>query len=519
MTAKAFSHHKVHFRFYKTAQDSPTLMLIPDLYLNAGMWDDFIRSASRKGFNLLTCDFYSRNHEAPSLNTLAAEWNELFQDLQLRKVHLAGCRTGASLAVELALLIPEKIESLTLISLPLLPQQEHYMYTEKWSAQLQQSDPALFEKQYMMECLHPLTLTKARTVLHALRSDAGKQNQFMLEAMRNSKIPEDECLADRLKKWSKPVFFLYGEADPVIPATAMMVVTACVPGSRSMIVPGASSLIPMDDPEFTAARIDNFINKSDRNRIPLPDADNEMIQSIQAMVSRVYNVHAEHHRNLVLSVMDGKTEVYWNGRLLSGQWKKRNAAELLLFLIFNHGTVKRDAIIDAFTPDLELSQARNRLRVQLSYLNSLLQEQPDESVHDLLSISRDTVTLNAEAVCDLGEFIRNIEELSWSAKPVEKRSEMFLNFLDDYHPDILNHYHGAWVEKLDTGMKNSLSQTLGQILLDLKKSGNRGEMRHLLTKGTCVEPYKGFCRSWLDVLNHSGTGSGRKFTGKLTIEG
>ncbi|WP_010631592.1 hypothetical protein [Sporolactobacillus vineae] len=117
------------------------------------------------------------------------------------------------------------------------------------------------------------------------------------------------------------------------------------------------------------------------------------------------------------------------------------------------------------------------------------------------------LTLNASAVCDLGEFIRNIEELSWSQKPAEACSKMFLNFLEDYHPGILDAYHGSWIEKLDNGIKNRLSQTLGQILLDLKKSGDRREMRRLLTNGASVEPYKGFCRSWLDVLDHANTAS------------
>ncbi|RYL95759.1 hypothetical protein EWI07_00855 [Sporolactobacillus sp. THM7-4] len=193
------------------------------------------------------------------------------------------------------------------------------------------------------------------------------------------------------------------------------------------------------------------------------------------------NDKSQVHRHLRLTMMNGETHVYWNGHELIGNWKKRHARELLLYLIMNQKTANRDAIVDAFAENLTISQARNHLRVQLNYLNTLFRSQVDSTLHDVLVSNRDSITLNCDVESDLGEFISTIEDLLRSKEPIEQRIETFLIFLEDYHPDFLVTWNGTWIRNLEKKLTNQLSQVLNQILRTLKEEYKETEIRRILS--------------------------------------
>ncbi|WP_240697362.1 alpha/beta fold hydrolase [Sporolactobacillus sp. THM19-2] len=433
------------------------------------------------------------------LPLLIEELQDLLRHLNLKRVHLVGCRYGAILALETALHDPSRIGSLTLMSLPFYCKEQDYAHESQINFQLLKLDRHLFEKKYLLESVQPVTEEKTRLIATALRRVPDRLLAAPVQELLLRARAADFDLIGKLRKVRPPVLFIHGEYDPVFPASLAMLFSTYVPNNRFMVAPDASALIPLDQPQFAADLFVAFM-KSDKRPLKAEPEIESMLNSINRMIERKYHPHTVHHRELLLSAMRGETHVFWNGREIDGNWNKRTAKELLLFIILNKGAVKRDTIIDALTPDLALNQARNRLRVALNYLHHLFDSQEEPGLHQLLLISRDTVALNAHAVCDIGLYVKHLDDLLWSDEPIMTRSEIFLSFLEDYHSDMLKDYTGVWMKQLAADVKNRLSQMLAQILIALKKEKNITEIRRVLQKGNKVEPYEGFCDGWMNAL-------------------
>ncbi|MDF2911800.1 MAG: hypothetical protein K0Q56_2682 [Sporolactobacillus laevolacticus] len=469
------------------------------------MWY-FILPYMEKGFNILTYDLYGHgrttgNGTSLSISGLANELITLLNHLHLEKVHFVCCRFSTILALKLLLEAPGYVASITSMSLPFYLQPKEFIRKGVTDIQLLKADPHLFEKNYILEGVYPVTDSKSRMISNALRLVPCQQMTSLIQELINKAASPEYDAIKLMKKFDRPILFMHGEFDPVFPAALAAIFSKFVMNSQFMVVPESSSLIPLDQPEFAAIWINKFIKKEYSASSLTPDSKN-VITIFNTMIEQ--NMRSQiipsHQRYLRLSMMNGKVHIYWNGRELTGNWNKRNAKELILFMILNHGTVKRNMIINAFKPDVESNQARNYLRVQLSYLKQLFLSQVDRSLQDVLIVDRYSVTLNAHLESDLGIFIENIEELQRSKKPVKERSQIFCGLLNNYHPDVLAKYQGEWISQIASSVESRLSQIMAQILLDLKKEGELLEIQRVLIKGKIVQPYIGFCDNWMESL-------------------
>jgi pimeloyl-ACP methyl ester carboxylesterase len=473
--------------------------------MNSQMWQ-FLLPYMENDFNILTYDLYGHgrtmgNGTPLSISGLANEVIALLNHLHLEKVHFVCCRFSTILAFKIELEAPGYVESITSMSLPLYLQPQKFIRKCETDIQLLTADPHLFEKKYILENVYPVTDSKSRMITNALRLVPCWQMTSLIQELINQvKSPEYNAIK-HMKKIDKPVLFMHGEFDPVFPAALAAIFCNFVPNSQFMVIPESSSLIPLDQPGFAAIWIKKFIKGEHSASSLTPDSKN-VITIFNAMIEK--NIRSRiipsNQRYLRLSMMTGEVHIYWNGQELIGNWNKRNAKELILFVILNHGTVKRDMIINAFKPDVEINQARNYLRVQLSSLKKLFLSQADSSLHNLLIVDRYSVTLNADLESDIGIFIENIKELLWSKKTAEERSQIFCSLLGDYHPDIFAKFRGEWISQIASNVKNRLSQIMVQILQDLKKEGETFEIQRILIKGKIVEPYIGFCDNWMESL-------------------
>lgn len=496
-------HGKLNYHYRITGPDKPTIALIHDLSMNQNMWQQFAAGIS-KDYNILTYDLYGHGSSSDSeailsINLLLDELTALLHHLGLRTVHLAGCRYGAIIALEFYLRTPQSAASLTLLSMPFYVQKKSYSREAAKSIQLLKLDQQLFEKRYLMHSIHPVTISKARLVIRALRSLG--TNHFAAatrELEERINAPEFDLIS-KLKELRVPTLFMHGEYDPVYPSALAMIFSGFAPDSHFELIPDASALIPVDRPDAVLAAFGRFMNSRKQIGPLVPDGI-RMINELNRLTERALKSQEVHHHNLHMYVMNGETHVFWNGTELKGKWNRRNAQGLLLFIIMNHGAVKRDMIVDAFTPDVPLNLARNHLRVQLSYLNNLFRAQDDPALNELLIISRDSVALNTRGESDIGTFIRLIDDLQWSEKTAEERSNVFLACLQDYNPEVLKSFSGEWVRQLETSLRNKFSRAMAQIMLDLRKENNEAGIRRMLKKGKIVEPYEGFCKSWMEAL-------------------
>lgn len=468
--------HNLHYTYIQSAKQNQTILFLHDLCLDSGMWQSLLPHIEHHD-NLLTYDLYGHGKTTDSsallsLELLVDEVHDLLRHLNLDHVRVVGCKYGALLALELALQMPQCVKTLTLMSLPLFIKKFHYHREEVTNLQLLHLDWPLFVKKYMMKNMYQVTLQKARIIHRAFRRVPSRQIHAAIQELLDRNDAPSFDFIEKLKQVQQPALFLHGMYDPIFPGALAMMFSSYAGNSRFVVIPAASSLIPLDQPEDAANLINHFI--ASRKTAPFAASESrKFITRFNETFERNSKPQSLLHRKLRMTLLDGETHVYWNGQEIIGKWNWRHARELLLFLILNQKTADRDTLIDTFSEHITINQARNHLRVQLNHLNALFQ---NHTLQDVLIITRDSVTLNADSESDLGEFIDAMNDLIDSKEPVDQRSESLLTFLEDYHTNFLSTWNGAWIRTIEEKVAKQLAQTLAQILRSLKEEGNNSKI-------------------------------------------
>jgi pimeloyl-ACP methyl ester carboxylesterase/DNA-binding SARP family transcriptional activator len=493
-------NYSIHFEFREGEPNAPTLVFLHDLCLDATMWAQLLETIDKK-YTLLYYDLYGHGQSTQtrsplSMNQIRSELLALLHHVHVTTFHLIGCRFSAFLAFDFALRFPEKIDSVMFLSFPFQVQKGAFVPECESQIQLLKLDRLLFEKKFLLENIYPVTLFKARTVTRALRRVSIEN---IINPYQELLKMADFDLIHEFKGLKMPVLFMHGEYDPVYPSELAIIFSKYVLNSHFMLIPNASSLIPIDQPAVAANALNRFIS-GNKSPVFVSTSYQNQLKTMNRLIERAYQPKKVPLRYLRLSIMDGNTHVYWNGREINGSWSQRSAKEILLFLILNRGAIKRDTLIDAFTPDMELDKARNHLRVQLNHLNRIFQSQPDQSLQEMLIISRDSVALNADIQSDIGTYMQEIDQLFWSEKASADRSALFLQMLEDYSPSLFSSFKGDWIQRISKNLHSKLSQIMTQLLISLKEENNLPVMIQLLKQGKKIEPYRGFCVEWLAAI-------------------
>ncbi|MCO7176720.1 alpha/beta fold hydrolase [Sporolactobacillus kofuensis] len=514
MSTVTIENHTLNYHYHLSDKNSPTLLFIHDLCMDSEMWKYTLPHMGQH-FNLLTYDFYGHGKttdtlEPSSLHLLTHELLALLHYLELDCVHIVGCKYGAFLALELAINYPNLVSSLALISLPFYIQKDIYDRDGSINLQLIQLDQALFVKKYIIENTCPVALSKARLITRALHRIPNRHlYSSFKDLIIRSGLPNGNTMS-KLKQLQKPILFMHGENDPIFPPTLAMIYSQFAANSRFMVIQASSSLIPLDQPEYAADTLCQFLNKYDSMSSVHLRKDG-FIRSLHQVLEQTYQSRFDHPCELRLSIMSGVTHVFWNNEELNATWTRRNARELLLFIILKKGVVHRDTIINAFLTDMAIDHARNHLRVQLNYLNTLFRNQADPALRHVLIVTRESVALNADVKSDLGEFMESIEDMIWSNAPIEERVRNFLILIEDFKPTIFHTWKGGWIKKIEQQITNQLIQILEQILFVLTKEGNDAEIQRILSKCMSNELYKDRCEHYTNLLDQR-NGTSRKGT-------
>ncbi|RYL95758.1 alpha/beta hydrolase [Sporolactobacillus sp. THM7-4] len=235
MSTLILEDHKLHYTCCQSNKKNPTLIFLHDLCMDSGMWQRMLQDTGHH-FNLLTYDFYGHGKttdcsKASSFDLLFKEFVTLLRHLDLDKVHLVGCRYSAILALEIALQIPHRVETLTFMSLPILTQ--NYSYDEETTnLQLLQIDRQLFLKRYLVQSVYPVTLSKARIITRALRNVLTRHIRSSIEGiMQMNDLPRSGFI-EKLKQLHQPVLFMHGACDPTFPAALAMIFSHYAANSR-----------------------------------------------------------------------------------------------------------------------------------------------------------------------------------------------------------------------------------------------------------------------------------------------
>jgi 3-oxoadipate enol-lactonase len=238
--------------------DAPWLIFSNSLATNLAMWDEQARELKSK-FRVLRYD--QRGHggtDAPTgrytFEQLIADAVAMMDALGIKKAHFAGLSMGGATALGFAQKHPDRLDKVIVCDSPC---QSTPTSTQQWEERI-----VIAQKQGMEPLVEP---TVGRwfppEVLQAKAPHVDKVRAMVRATPVNGFIGCAAALADHnyaaaVATVTRPVLFMAGEKDGVTP-TAMRKLSAALPGSRYVELPGAGHISNMDQPQgFTWAVAD-----------------------------------------------------------------------------------------------------------------------------------------------------------------------------------------------------------------------------------------------------------------------
>jgi 3-oxoadipate enol-lactonase len=231
-------------------EGAPWLIFSNSLATNVSMWDDQARELEGT-FRVLRYD--QRGHgatDAPAgrytFEQLIADAVALMDVLAIKKAHFAGLSMGGATALGFAQKHPDRLDKVIVCDSPC---QSTPASSQQWEERI-----VIAQKQGMEPLVEP---TVGRwfppEVMQAKAAHVDKVRAMVRTTPVNGFIGCAAALADHnyaaaVGTVTRPVLFMAGEKDGVTP-TAMRKLSAALPGSRYVELPGAGHISNMDQPQ------------------------------------------------------------------------------------------------------------------------------------------------------------------------------------------------------------------------------------------------------------------------------
>jgi 3-oxoadipate enol-lactonase len=239
---------------------APWLIFSNSLATNLAMWDEQARELSGK---LRVLRYDQRGHgatDAPAgrypFDTLLADAIGLMDALGIEKASFAGLSMGGATALGLAERHADRLDRVIVCDSPC---QSTAASTQQWEERI-----VVAQKQGMDALVEP---TVGRwfppEVLAAKPPHVDKVRQMIRSTPVNGFIGCAAALADHnyaaaVGTVTRPALFIAGEKDGVTPA-AMRKLSAALPGSRYVELPGAGHISNMDQPKAFTEVVRDFL--------------------------------------------------------------------------------------------------------------------------------------------------------------------------------------------------------------------------------------------------------------------
>ena len=241
-------------------EGAPWIVLSNSLATNLAMWDQ--QAADLKAqYRVLRYD--QRGHgttDAPAgrytFEQLIADALALMDGLGIKKAHFGGLSMGGATALGFAQKHPDRLDKIIVCDTPC---QSTPTSAQQWEERI-----VVAQKQGMEALVEP---TVGRwfppAVLESKAAHVDKVRAMIRTTPVNGFIGCAAALADHnyagaVATVTRPVLFMAGEKDGVTP-TAMRKLSAALPGSRYVELPGAGHISNMDQPEGFTWAIADFL--------------------------------------------------------------------------------------------------------------------------------------------------------------------------------------------------------------------------------------------------------------------
>jgi 3-oxoadipate enol-lactonase len=241
-------------------EGAPWIVLSNSLATNLAMWDQ--QAADLKAqYRVLRYD--QRGHggtDAPAgrytFEQLIADALALMDGLGIKKAHFGGLSMGGATALGFVQKHPDRLDKIIVCDTPC---QSTPTSSQQWEERI------VVAQQQGMEALVEPTVARwfPPAVIEARAPHVDKVRQMVRTTPVNGFIGCAAALANHdyasaVATVTRPVLFMAGEKDGVTP-TAMRKLSAALPGSRYVELPGAGHISNMDQPEGFTWAIADFL--------------------------------------------------------------------------------------------------------------------------------------------------------------------------------------------------------------------------------------------------------------------
>jgi 3-oxoadipate enol-lactonase len=247
---------------YLVEGNGPWVTLSHSLTTDLTMWDQLAVSLAPT-FTVLRYD--TRGHggsSAPeaaySFGQLVADVTGLLDALQVERTHFVGLSMGGMIGQHLALLAPQRLNRLVIAnSISRVSPETSALWDQRIAQARAEGTGAMAEATLgrwftpPFRAAHPEIMARI-TALIAATPVAGYVGCG--EAIRRLDI------SDRLPAIRTPTLVVVGAEDPGTPPAASEVIAAAIPGARLEIIPSASHLSCIEQPEVFNRLVTNFLN-------------------------------------------------------------------------------------------------------------------------------------------------------------------------------------------------------------------------------------------------------------------
>ncbi|SET22680.1 Pimeloyl-ACP methyl ester carboxylesterase [Oceanobacillus limi] len=415
-----------------------TLIFIHGIGLDMHTWE-FVIPYLRKYYDIVTYDL--RGHgksdsgdEKGTVELLYKDFTFLLSELEIKSYHIVAQGFGGLIGVYHAAQeqkLSNQLRSLILLSVP-------FHYPKKLGSKVVRQRKELVEgqdnmlgmgKELIDKICYPPTKEKQAIIFNAYKkvSPTVYFNLFHTDDLPNA--------TRNLQKIEKPILILSGSEDEVFPPELNSASLNFNVNVRYYTVPYASFLVQMDQPKITADWIHNFIEKQRMHQEQgafHKDLTAELYTEIRGML------HEEDQHELEVNIMNGFGVSLNKQRILEG-WGKRKAKQILVYLLLQHSST-RDELCDVFWPEVDLNNARNRLRVALHHLNHLLQTNSNTK---FLVTEREHVYLQGNIKSDLVDHIEAIKAAQ-HITDLDKRARQYQEILSQITENPLPGLYEEW---------------------------------------------------------------------------
>jgi len=207
-----------------------------------------------QGQSAKTAEWRDFDHHAKDLH-------QIVEKLGLDKVHLVGLSYGSLVAQHYAVLYPNHLERLVLMS-TFAHKTPYYNAIETawwralesggYSLMLDVMLPTVLGEEYFMNPLIPIVVMKQARV-------EANDPASLLKLMRATKERPD--FREKLKLVKAPTLVIHGEKDVLFPVHLGLTVSNCIPGARFEIIPVVGHTLNLEAVPQIVKLIDDFIFK------------------------------------------------------------------------------------------------------------------------------------------------------------------------------------------------------------------------------------------------------------------